>query len=431
MLRLRGAKPKFGEARCDKAGPRRAEGQPLGGEEGEEGEGAEVKFNEKLEKLFELVACVAVSPLSVRLVGANRPLTARVAHEVQCQAVGGRPPPHLAWRKAGLPLMGARQSTSGDGNVTTSVLTWTPSADDQAQELECVANASRRLSAALRDAWLLEVRYPPEVSLDLGANLNASFIREGDDVYFDCSVRANPWIHKVVWKHKVRWPLHSNASVGVILSNQTLVLQSVRNHSSGLYACIASNAEGEGESEPFHLNVKRAGVPSAPAARVRRGAPGDAAGVVRGGRQPARRRSSAGSFNSSAVAPREVTAVASAAAAAAPSPPTRRAPRRDYGTLLCWGRNALGAQAQPCVFHVVPAGRPEARAACALRNRTWSALQVACARRGFDGGRRSRFSARGVRCRRGRRSGQAPRRQRHGALGPKFTVAGLEPGAAY
>ena len=28
----------------------------------------------------------------------------------------------------------------------------------------------------------------------------------------------------------------------------------------------------------------------------------------------------------------------------------------DYGTLLCWGRNELGRQRRPCVFHVIPAG---------------------------------------------------------------------------
>lgn len=29
----------------------------------------------------------------------------------------------------------------------------------------------------------------------------------------------------------------------------------------------------------------------------------------------------------------------------------------DYGTLLCWGRNEIGSQAVPCVFHIVPAGK--------------------------------------------------------------------------
>jgi len=29
---------------------------------------------------------------------------------------------------------------------------------------------------------------------------------------------------------------------------------------------------------------------------------------------------------------------------------------RDYGTLACYGRNAIGKQSEPCVFQVVPAG---------------------------------------------------------------------------
>lgn len=28
----------------------------------------------------------------------------------------------------------------------------------------------------------------------------------------------------------------------------------------------------------------------------------------------------------------------------------------DYGTLLCWGRNEIGVQRQPCVYHLNPAG---------------------------------------------------------------------------
>lgn len=31
------------------------------------------------------------------------------------------------------------------------------------------------------------------------------------------------------------------------------------------------------------------------------------------------------------------------------------ASERDYGTLTCWGRNAIGGQTHPCVFQVVPA----------------------------------------------------------------------------
>lgn len=29
----------------------------------------------------------------------------------------------------------------------------------------------------------------------------------------------------------------------------------------------------------------------------------------------------------------------------------------DYGTLLCWGKNEIGMQAEPCVFFINPAGK--------------------------------------------------------------------------
>ena len=30
---------------------------------------------------------------------------------------------------------------------------------------------------------------------------------------------------------------------------------------------------------------------------------------------------------------------------------------RDYGTILCWAENELGSQSDPCVFHLIPAGK--------------------------------------------------------------------------
>lgn len=31
----------------------------------------------------------------------------------------------------------------------------------------------------------------------------------------------------------------------------------------------------------------------------------------------------------------------------------------DFGTLLCWATNSLATQSQPCVYHIVPAGKSE------------------------------------------------------------------------
>ena len=43
----------------------------------------------------------------------------------------------------------------------------------------------------------------PQSVLSLGSNLNGSNIKEGDDVYFECSVRANPKPYKISWRFNV------------------------------------------------------------------------------------------------------------------------------------------------------------------------------------------------------------------------------------
>ena len=43
----------------------------------------------------------------------------------------------------------------------------------------------------------------PQVTVSLGKSLDPLRIKEGDDVYFECSVKAKPPITKVQWKHNV------------------------------------------------------------------------------------------------------------------------------------------------------------------------------------------------------------------------------------
>ncbi|GFG29779.1 hypothetical protein Cfor_12706, partial [Coptotermes formosanus] len=96
---------------------------------------------------------------------------------------------------------------------------------------------------------------PPQVTLQLGNKLNPDTIKENDDVYFECNIRANPKKYKITW-------LHNNASVtqnmssGVILSTHSLVLQGVTRHNSGSYTCLAANSRGETASKPVNLRVQ-------------------------------------------------------------------------------------------------------------------------------------------------------------------------------
>ena len=44
----------------------------------------------------------------------------------------------------------------------------------------------------------------PTAYLQLGNSLRPDNIKEGDDVYFECNVRAYPAITRVLWRHNVK-----------------------------------------------------------------------------------------------------------------------------------------------------------------------------------------------------------------------------------
>ncbi|KAK6635820.1 hypothetical protein RUM44_001074 [Polyplax serrata] len=103
---------------------------------------------------------------------------------------------------------------------------------------------------------------------------------------------------------------------------------------------------------------------------------------------------------------------------------------QGYGTLLCWGRNELGPQLVPCVFHIVPAGKPEPPKNCNLKNKTQTSFHVSCLK-GFDGGLPQEFTlevfdASSIASKPGRLIVNITRR-----VVPEFSVGSLEPGSTY
>ncbi|KAI1278420.1 Neural cell adhesion molecule 1 [Halotydeus destructor] len=59
--------------------------------------------------------------------------------------------------------------------------------------------------------------------------------------------------------------------------------------------------------------------------------------------------------------------------------------RFEFGAFECWARNVIGRQSEPCVFHILPAGPPEAVHKCSLVNASTNQLVINCDP-GYDGG---------------------------------------------
>ncbi|XP_042207122.1 nephrin-like [Homarus americanus] len=279
--------------------------------------------------------------------------------------------------------LGLDMNLSHEGNVTKSELLLTPEVDDGGKVLSCLAESPALTLHPLVDEWLLEVCYVPVATLHPGRSLNLSNIEERDDVYFECSIKANPWVYKIVWLHEGT-ELQHNVTAGVIISNQSLVLQRVDRTASGNYFCVASNIEGDGQSNPILLRVKYAPVCRNPQMTYHGAARYEQVNIpchLDAHPKPVSFRWTFNNSGESVDIPQEHIHVKPSESTVSYTPNTEL----DYGTLLCWGTNAVGLQRRPCVFHVFPAGKPDPLHNCSVYNLSVTVVNVRCMA-GFDGG---------------------------------------------
>lgn len=111
-------------------------------------------------------------------------------------------------------------------NQSHSVLSFTPTLEDDGKFLTCRSENPFIAESHIEDKWRLVVHckrlqitvkeegnitlnfssfvVAPVVTLKVGAKLKADEIKEGDDVYFECHIQANPKPYKISWFHNVR-----------------------------------------------------------------------------------------------------------------------------------------------------------------------------------------------------------------------------------
>nr|XP_040567358.1 hemicentin-1-like [Lepeophtheirus salmonis] len=330
-------------------------------------------------------------PLSVSLLNGREPLSAGKRYEIQCQSIGARPQPSVTW------WIGSKQIRNGvitkhshDGNITVSSLSYVPSVTDAGFPMVCRAGVPGLSDSTKEDSWKLDIHYIPTSALSLGSSLNASNIKEGDDVYFECNVKSSPRPYKISWRHNGR-ELSHNIQKKVIISNKSLVLQKVTRADSGIYTCTAHNAEGDGESNNLQLDIRYKpfckpnqvqvyGVAKHEQIRI-------SCDVIA---NPSADMTFDWVFNTSSERidlQQNRIDVHGSRSLAIHTPQTEL----DYGSLMCWGKNYIGKQEEPCVFHLIPAGKPDPAKNCSVQNQTYFSLQLTC-HEGFDGGLTQTFT---------------------------------------
>ncbi|XP_011496535.1 PREDICTED: cell surface glycoprotein MUC18 [Ceratosolen solmsi marchali] len=336
---------------------------------------------------------VHLKPMSVKILTKPPIMEAEKDYSIACETKGSHPKAKITWLKANTPFMSARVMEDGDDStLVLSTLMFSPLPEDHGEILKCRGENPALSGAFLEDSFHMNVVFPPKVQLELGSTLKAENIKEGDDVYFECKVRANPEHHKITWRHN-GGVLMQNYSARIITSTQSLVLQRIERENAGNYTCLVSNDRGETTSPTVALRVQFApickrkevtiiGASLEESVRVRCEVEADPAEV-----------DFVWEFNNSGenfdVALAKFDGNNGTLSDLVYTPKSER----DYGALTCWGRNPIGKQAAPCVYQIIPAIKPSPLSNCTTKsslNQTTEMLEIECMP-GYDGGLRQEF----------------------------------------
>ncbi|XP_014218330.1 nephrin [Copidosoma floridanum] len=334
---------------------------------------------------------IHLRPLKVTInTDKDTPLSAGRKYELNCVSVGSRPSATVTWFMDNQRLTNYTSQSSKDGNVTSSILTFTPQVEDNGKLITCRAENSHIPGAVEEGSLKLNVYYVPTLNLKLGASMNPNDIEEDDDVYFECQVNANPPAYKVIWKHNGN-VLQNNAKQGMIVQMTSLALRKVKRSQAGNYSCTASNVEGDGFSNNVELKIMYKPICLPEQKRIYGVARHEEARIfckVEAYPAPDKFRWAFNSTEEMANGPdarhEDSTDLAQSVLTYKP------ASELDYGTVSCWASNAAGQQKTPCVFHIIAAGKPEPPYNCTLTNQTTQSLSVECTA-GFDGGQTQHF----------------------------------------
>ncbi|XP_076645162.1 neural cell adhesion molecule 2 [Halictus rubicundus] len=315
----------------------------------------------------EIVLDVNLKPLVVNITNKESHLSALKTYEIECVSSGSHPEAVFTWWKGKHLVEYMARNFVDNPNITRSVLSYVPTMEDDGKYLTCRAENSVVPDSALEDKWRLLVYYAPIVTIKLGSSLKANDINEGDDVYFECDVQANPNAYKMAW-FKDGKELHQNTTAGIFLhSGQSLVLQRVTRNSAGEYSCMATNIEGKSTSKPVKLEIMYAPIcKDGSSTQVVGALKHETISLVCGVQSKPPPTTFHWTFNNSGelmnvpanrftqVKPLSLITNHWHGSKLSYTPENDM----DYGTVACWAKNRIGEQKTPCLFQIIVAGKP-------------------------------------------------------------------------
>ncbi|XP_042204007.1 nephrin-like [Homarus americanus] len=322
---------------------------------------------------------MTLAPITISLVkvaGPQEYVSAGVTEELECSSAGSRPNPVISWWRDGQRITKPSVKQVQLANNTLSTLRMIPQPSDHGVVYTCRVENPALPSSVLEESYKLNVHYVPQVDLMMGMGLSPKSVREGSDVFFECRVESNPKFYKIVWLHEGNVMQH-NVSGGVIVSNQTLVLQRVGKDRTGRYFCRATNLHGEGVSTPITVTIMYTPVCSSGQQLEYQVAHHDTANITCRVDAVPDNVTFTWKFNSTGSLLELGQGRAASWGTTSVLPYTPGSPG-DFGLLLCTATNAIGTQHVPCVINVTAAKPPDLLEGCVIRNQTTHSVFVSC-----------------------------------------------------
>uniref|UniRef100_A0A6P6XMC3 Uncharacterized protein LOC113789320 n=1 Tax=Dermatophagoides pteronyssinus TaxID=6956 RepID=A0A6P6XMC3_DERPT len=239
--------------------------------------------------------------------------------------------------------------------------------------IECITENLRIPNSAIRDQLIIDVQYPPQMELKLGApSLSLDSIQEGIDIYFDCHIDSNPLpTTPITWLFNGE-PLQPES--GIIESNQSLVLQRVQRWRNGTYQCQCSNQQGQSLSNQLKLDIKFAPVCRYPYTLIYGLQLNEIIQIIcEIDSRPNTDITFQWRFE-------KHTNLANFIVINKTKSILEYVPRQrdQYGLIECTAKNSIGIQREPCRYLIVPVTNPYFPYECLVSNQSDSTLSIRC-----------------------------------------------------